>query len=120
MKSTYTKDRIVAIALAIIAVVYSALLSLPGREGIDPRSSHNTLDRFQLYGNRLQAGHWFGYLWIPYNERRQIWSRILLAIDIGRVGRGGTGFCHIWTVAVLRYGCCGLLGNTKTANAWLL
>jgi hypothetical protein len=88
----HNKDRIVLIALAIIAMVYSALfLYLVERASIRVPVM-DTLDWFQLYGNRLQAGDWFGYLWTPYNEHRQIWSRILLAIDVRWFDGNGTAF----------------------------
>lgn len=87
-----SQDRPFIISLFITAAVYATLfLYLVERASIRIPVM-DTLDWFQLYGHRLQAGDWSGYLWTPYNEHRQIWSRILLAIDIRWFDGNGTAF----------------------------
>jgi hypothetical protein len=86
------QDRSFAIAITIIAAVYTVLfLYFVDRASIRVPVM-DTLDWFQLYGQRLQSGDWSGYLWTPYNEHRQVWSRILLAIDIRWFNGNGTAF----------------------------
>ncbi len=86
------QDRAFAIALAAIAAVYCALFLYFVERASIRVPVYDLLDWLQFYGNRLQANDWFGYLWTPHNEHRIAWSRILLAIDVGWFGGGGTSF----------------------------
>jgi hypothetical protein len=38
------------------------------------------------------SGDWAGYLWMPHNEHRVVWSRALLAIDLQWFGSAGPAF----------------------------
>jgi hypothetical protein len=88
----HNKDRIVAIALAIVAAAYCALYFYFVVRASIWVPVMDTFDWLVFYGNRLQTGDWFGYLWDPHNEHRIVLSRILIAIDVRWFGGPGPAF----------------------------
>ncbi len=88
----HNKDRVLAIALAIIVAVYGALYFYFAVRALIWVPVMDMFDWLLFYGNRLQAGDLFGYLWDPHNEHHIVWSRILLAIDVRWFGGPGPAF----------------------------
>jgi hypothetical protein len=88
----HNRDRILVTALAIIASVYCGLYFYFAVRALIWVPVMDTIDWLLSYGNHLQTGNWWSYLWHPHNEHRLVWSRILIAIDVRLFGLPGPVF----------------------------
>ena len=97
----YSRDRIVVTALAIIASVYSGLYFYFAVRALIWVPAMDTINWLLFYGNHLETGNWFSYLWDPHNEHRIVLSRILLAIDVRLFGVPGPAFALFGLLLIL-------------------
>ena len=92
------RDRTLAMAVVALAVAYCGLYFYFVQRAAIPVPVYDLLDWLRFYGERSQAGDWFGYLWTPHNEHRIVFSRILLAADVNWFGGNGMAFAVFGTV----------------------
>jgi hypothetical protein len=109
------RNRLFVVVLATIAAVYIALFLYFVERASIRLPVMDALDWFQSYGRRLQAGDWFGYMWTPYNEHRQVWSRILLALDIRWFDGSGTLFA-LFGLLLLMAMVAAICGEIRKAD----
>lgn len=121
------RDRIFIGALAALAAIYVALFFYFVERASIRVPVYDLLDWLNAYADRLPAGDWPAYLWMPHNEHRIVLSRILLAADVKWFGGGGTAFAFsgfmllaVTTGAILREIVKADLSTSWKATACLI
>jgi len=59
------------------------------------------LNWLRFYGERSKDGDWLGYLWTPLNGHREVFTRMLLALDVKWFGAQGETFAASGFVLLL-------------------
>ena len=77
------RDRLFLAILGLIAVAYLALFGYYLGATVIRVPVYDLLGFIQHYADFWLRGDWWGYLWIPHNEHRLIFTRLLLLADIG-------------------------------------
>src|SRR5215469_13899589 len=76
-------DRFFLALLGLIAVVYLVLFGYYLGATIISVPVYDLIGFIMHYADFWLRGDWWGYLWIPHNEHRLIFTRLLLLADIG-------------------------------------
>ena len=89
---TDRRDRVFFAALALITVAYLALFGYYlGATGLRV-PVFDVIYWVLHYIDHWLTGDWWGYLWIPHNEHRLIWSRLLMIADLEWFGGNAMPF----------------------------
>jgi hypothetical protein len=75
-------DRIVLATLAGVTCIYLVLFAYYLDATAIRVPVYDLLAWIMHYARFWNAGDWWAYLWLPHNEHRILWSRLLLLIDI--------------------------------------
>ena len=76
------RDRLFLAILGLIAIGYLVLFGYYLGATIIRVPVYDLLGFIQHYADFWLRGDWWGYLWVPHNEHRLIFTRLLLLVDI--------------------------------------
>jgi len=76
-------DRLFLAGLAALIAAYVAIFAYYVLATIITVPVYDLLGWILHYDQYWRVGDWGRYLWLPHNEHRLIWSRLLVVVDIG-------------------------------------
>jgi hypothetical protein len=76
-------DRLFLAATGLVAVAYLALFGYYLGATIIRVPVYDLIGFIMHYADHWLRGDWWGYLWMPHNEHRVVFTRLLLLADIG-------------------------------------
>jgi hypothetical protein len=94
-------DRLFVAALALVTIAYLALFGYYLGATSLRVPVFDTIYWVLQYVDYWVTGDWWNYLWLPHNEHRIVWSRLLLIADIEWFGGTTLAFLLVNTACLL-------------------